>query len=101
MIVESKKIFSLIGLCEKTKFDTKFSWNGDRENGYYSFQGYQSTKLMFDSARGVWLLHIFGKPDTFATANSTDYPFGTVTWEVQNDVCQVGFGIRLKLDLSV
>ena len=44
--------------------------------------------LFFDASLMRWKLEIYSREDVYATVNSTDYPFGTLVWEVSGDVCQ-------------
>ena len=73
------------GLCPHTMFDTKYTWQNERVNNFYRFNGYLHTVMLFDPDLGGWRLQIYGKDDTVATVNATDYPFGTLQWEVRND----------------
>ncbi len=78
------------GLCDISRFDSTYSWNKDIVNKYYAFQGYQNNKMIFDNFLNAWKLEVYGRPETFAITNSTDYPFGTMPWEVFDDNCQEG-----------
>ncbi len=66
-------------------FDTKYSWSKERINNFYPFKGYQDTIMFFDKDLHKWKLQIYGTDDVLATVNATDYPFGTLNWEVHND----------------
>ncbi len=57
------------------------------ENNYYSFRGYKDTKLNFDPKLQQWKLQTYSNSSIFAVANSTDYPIGTLTWEVHGEPC--------------
>ena len=41
--------------------------------------------MFYDRDLHKWMLQIYGTTDIYATVNATDYPFGTMDWEVHND----------------
>ncbi len=82
-----------LGLCDRSIFDTKYSWTWDKTGLYYIFRGYQDTMLLYNESLAEWRLEIYGRTDVYARVNSTrrTYPFGTLTWEVHGDeACQEG-----------
>ncbi len=48
------------GLCSESKFDTHFSWTGekisDSTNEKYMFRGYNKALIAWDSSQGLWKL---------------------------------------------
>ncbi len=67
-------------------FDTKYSWNKETVNNFYPFKGYLDTIMFYDEEHETWNLHVYGADHVVATVNATDYPFGTLDWDVLNDL---------------
>ncbi len=76
------------GLCPLSQFDAKYSWTRDYADGLYAFRGFQKTQLHLDSSAGQWRLTLdgVGENGTFASVNTTEYPFGTWDWDVRGDL---------------
>ncbi len=56
----------------------------------YTFRGFQKTQLHLDASSEQWHLTLDGTNATFATVNTTEYPFGTWNWEVHGDLGCLG-----------
>ncbi len=78
------------GLCHKSSFDTKFSWDSQQlVNGRHSFNGFTDSYLTWDASNARWMLKVMSDSGVFATHNESDYPLGTRLWNITNDGCGV------------
>ena len=67
-------------------------------NGHYSFDGYTSTRIMFDEENQLWRLELLSDPSIHATTEliPIDYPLGSRVWNVSTPV----FNGNLELNLN-
>ena len=56
-------------------------------DGRYVFYGFINTKLYWTSQRQEWRLELLSDPNTFASLNMTEYPFGTFDWSFFHMSC--------------
>ncbi len=54
-------------------------------NGMYTFRGFSRTLLHLDEQSKQWKLTLDGSQVTQAAVNTTEYPFGTLDWDVTGD----------------
>ncbi len=85
MFYGSQEIF--IGLCRGSRLDTKYSWTRESAHGFYSLNGYKDAVLSKDIEENNWKIALYTTNETFAIANTTDYPFGFQQWTINNDPC--------------
>ena len=54
-------------------------------NGHYSFDGYTTTRIIFDNATQVWKMELLSDPSIYATTEMVpvEYPLGTHVWDVE------------------
>jgi hypothetical protein len=92
----------VIGLCDRTTFDRKYSWakDGELHEGMFTFRGYTDTIMFWDSDIGKWKLQSYRDPSVYALANVTDYPFGTIDWDVYGDKCHDGNHTVMSLNIN-
>ena len=89
-------VFHMRGLCQKSNFDTEYSWTGeysDEQAKKYTFVGVKSEGfLSWDESQKYWKLENIKDKTIFAVLNKTEnsYPFGHHFWYVFNDDCQNG-----------
>ncbi len=74
-----------LGFCALTDFDNKYSWTRDFVDGMYTFRGFRKTQLHLDEEAKQWKLTLDGDQVTKASVNTTEYPFGTLEWDVTGD----------------
>ena len=67
-------------------------------NGHYSFDGYTSTRILFDNTTQLWRLELLSDTSIHATTEliPTDYPLGNRIWDVATPV----FNGKLELNLN-
>ncbi len=51
----------------------------------YTFRGFSKTLLHLDEQSKQWKLTLDGNQVTQAAVNTTEYPFGTLEWDVTGD----------------
>ncbi len=91
-------LFFLLGLCKGSLFDTKYSWTRDTAGDFYVFSGYKNAVLRYHPEESLWRIDLHSTDDTYAVANTTDYPLGQKEWTVHNDAC---FGDRTETVVTV
>ena len=92
---------SFTGLLENLEryFDNKYTMATDKVlNGHFSFDGYTSTKIIFDNVTQLWRLELLSDPSIHATTEiiPIDYPLGSHVWDVTTPV----FKGKLELNLN-
>ncbi len=82
-------IVLLLGLCQGSLFDTKYSWTGSLRNGHFTFHGHRGSFLQYDSDIMAWKLSLHATNHTYAITRTEyeDYPFGNHNWHIVNDAC--------------
>ena len=75
------------GLCDKTKFDLRYSWTWTYTNDRHAFRGFADSLLSFDSINEVWQLTSYKNSELMAVSDMDDYPFGTYDWTIYNETC--------------
>ena len=80
-------------------FDNKYTMaTSTFINGHYSFDGYTSTRILFDNGTQLWKLELLSDTRIHATTEliPTDYPLGKRIWDVTAPV----FNGKLELNLN-
>ena len=67
-------------------------------NGHYSFDGYTSTRIIFDNVTQLWRLELLSDTSIHATTEliPIDYPLGNRIWDVVTPI----FNGKLELNLN-
>ena len=89
-----KHFLQITGLCEKSGFDDRYSWDRELKNGRYNFRGFINSLIFWDDQNFQWRLENEAVDATdpfriFAIANGTEYPFGVRKWLFNKDPCDV------------
>ena len=91
----------LSGLPEDLEryFDNKYTMATNKFlNGHYSFDGYTSTRIIFDNVTQLWRLELLSDTSIHATTEliPIDYPLGNRIWDVVTPI----FNGKLELNLN-
>ena len=84
-------IFTMRGLCPKSKFDFHYGWDGiiyKESHDKIFFRGFSKSSIFWDPVNSNWRLENNKNSSIYAINNSTKgpYPFGTNKWFVFNDI---------------
>ena len=91
----------LLGLPENMTrfFDNKYTMATDKMiNGHYSFDGYTTTRILYDNVTLVWRMEEASDPNIYATTEIVpiEYPLGSRLWNVSTPI----FTGTLELNLN-
>ena len=79
--------FTLRGLCQDSKLDSRYVWTGQRVNGKYAFNGYDSSFMQWDKDHLRWVTFNEKDPSIYAYTDTVPYQFEKGTWILINDTC--------------
>ncbi len=79
------------GLCEGSRFDTKYTWVGRESGGGggkgpFSFRGYSGTVIEQDAVSNHWVMRLYGDNYNInATTEGQQFPFGIRKWRMNGE----------------
>ena len=87
------------GLCQKSKFDQRYSWVQTEGDERFRFRGYLNSLLQWNGETLSWELVSFSRGDAKAHLEHFEYPFGTHEWTIYNEGCY-GNGTKVLLNIN-
>ncbi len=71
------------------------------QNSAYILRGYSNSVLFYDEGIAAWTVELHSTDGTYASTNTTDYPFGEREWTVHGDPCFGEGDVVTTLNLNV
>ncbi|XP_069953925.1 uncharacterized protein, partial [Cherax quadricarinatus] len=103
--MENNQVMYLKGpaVCKDSPFDIQYV-SGNERGGRISLKGFYHSDIFWDVENSTWVLQslkVKGAVAWWTPMHSGLYPFGTNTWRLGADVCNIQAGHTVNLTLSV